>query len=64
MAGTTLKKLMKNKCYCSKKGKDISLKECILFNCGRWKKCMNKTNSDINKDMKKQGRKDKNGKTL
>ena len=57
MVGTTLKKLMKDKCYCSKKGKDISLKECNLFDCGRWKKCMNKT-------KKKNGRRDKNGKAL
>ena len=64
MVGTTLKKLMKDRCYCSKKGKDISLKECNLFDCGRWKKCMNKTNADINKDIIKKGRRGKNGKAL
>lgn len=64
MAGTTLKKLMKNKCYCRVKQKDINLSECKLFNCNSWKKCMKKTNNDINKDMKKQGRRDKNGEKI
>lgn len=64
MAGTTLKKLTKNKCYCVKKGKDINLKDCILFDCSRWKKCKGKTNADIEKDMKKHHRRDKNGKEL
>ncbi len=64
MTGTTLKKLMKNRCYCVVKSKDIPLKECKLFNCSRWKSCKTKTNKDIAKDMKKQRRKDKNGKTL
>lgn len=64
MVGTTLKKLMKNKCYCLLKTKDIKLSECNLFNCGRWKKCMKKTNNDINKDMKKNNRKNKDGKAL
>ena len=41
--GTTLNKLANNKCYCLKKDKDISLKKCTLFNCNRWKKCMQKT---------------------
>lgn len=53
MAGTTLKKLMKNRCYCVIKSKDIPLKECKLFNCSRWKSCKTKTNKDIAKDMKK-----------
>lgn len=56
MAGTTLKKLMKNRCYCIVKSKDIPLKECKLFNCSRWKSCKTKTNKDIAKDMKKQGK--------
>ena len=57
--GTTLKKLARDKCYCSRKDGDISLKKCDLFECGRWKKCMNKTNNDIDKDLK---RRHKNGK--
>lgn len=59
---TTLKKLINNKCYCLKGDKDISLKKCTLFDCGRWKKCMKKTNNDIDKDLKKKNRGDKNGK--
>lgn len=59
--GTTLKKLSNNKCYCLKKDKDISLKKCSLFDCNRWKKCMQRTNSEINKDLKK--KEGKNGKT-
>ena len=64
MTGTTLKKLMKDKCYCLIKDKDISLEQCQLFNCHRWKKCMQKTNKDIEKDMKKHHRRGKDGKTL
>lgn len=52
MPSTTLKKLMKNKCFCLKKGEDINLKKCDLFSCNRWKKCMKKTNSDIDKDIR------------
>lgn len=58
---TTLKKLMKNKCYCTRKDEDISLKDCKLFDCGRWKKCMKKANNDIDKDLKRQARRQKNG---
>ena len=58
---TTLKKLMKNKCYCTRKDEDISLKDCKLFDCGRWKKCMKKSNNDIDKDLKRQARRQKNG---
>lgn len=58
---TTLKKLIKDKCYCMKVDKDISLQKCNLFSCNRWKKCMQKTNNDINKDLKRKV--DKNGKT-
>jgi hypothetical protein len=58
MKKTTLNKLIKDKCYCMKQDKDILLKECNLFNCKRWKKCMQKSNADINKDLK---RRDKNG---
>ena len=61
MASTTLKKLANDKCFCLKKGKDIILKECNLFDCSRWKKCMKKTNSDIAKDLKRRG---DNGKKL
>lgn len=57
MVGTTIKKLQKNKCYCLAKKKDISIKKCKLFQCHRWKKCMQKTNSDINRDLKKRGNK-------
>ena len=53
MAGTTVKKLKKDRCYCLNKDKDISLKKCNLFECHRWKKCMQKTNKDIDKDLKK-----------
>ena len=53
MAGTTIKKLQLDKCYCGRRKKDISLLDCNLFECGRWKKCMSKTNSDINRDLKK-----------
>lgn len=58
---TTLKKLMRDKCYCTKKNEDISLKQCVLFDCGRWKKCMKKTNNDIDKDLQRQVRRKKNG---
>lgn len=58
---TTLKKLSKDKCYCTKKQKDISLKDCELFDCSRWKKCMTKTNNDINKELK---RRNKNSKKI
>ena len=58
---TTLKKLIKDKCYCYKKDKDISLNKCVLFECSRWKKCMKKTNKDIENDLKK--KEGKNGKT-
>ena len=61
MTRTTLKKLMNNKCYCSKQEKDISLKKCILFDCHRWKKCMKKTNNDVAKDLKRERRGVKNG---
>lgn len=64
MPATTLKKLQNNKCYCLKKEKDISLKNCTLFNCGRWEKCKTKTNNDINKDMKRLHRRDKDGKEI
>lgn len=57
MAGTTIKKIKKDKCYCSKKGKDISILECNGFECNRWKKCMTKTNKDIDKDLKKKVKK-------
>ena len=60
---TTLKKLSNNKCYCIKKDKDINLKECSLFDCNRWKKCMQKTNKEINHDLKKKNKEGKNGKT-
>ena len=50
---TTLKKLFYNQCYCMKKDEDIPLKLCTLFDCSRWKKCMQKTNADINKDLKR-----------
>lgn len=53
MAGTTIDKLKKNMCYCLNKEKDIVLIDCNLFRCHRWKKCMQKTNNDINKDLKK-----------
>ena len=56
MAGTTLKKLRKNRSYGVVKPKDLLLKECKLFNCSRWKSCKIKTNKDIAKDMKKQGK--------
>ena len=59
MSKTTLKKLIKDKCYCIKKEKDIDLKDCVLFNCNRWKKCKSKTNADIDKEIKKR---DKDGK--
>ena len=49
---TTVKKLQKNICYCLRLDKDISLKRCLGAECHRFKSCMNKTNSDINKDMK------------
>ena len=54
---------MHDKCYCSKANKNISLKKCVLFDCGRWKKCMKKTNNDIKEDLKKQNRGNKNSKT-
>lgn len=57
---TTLRKLANNKCYCAKKDKDIRLEKCLLFECSRWKKCMQKTNKDIDKDLKK--KEGKNGK--
>ena len=60
---TTLKKLLKNKCYCIKKGEDIKLEQCSLFDCSRWKKCMQQTNKEINKDLKKKEKGGKNGKT-
>ena len=61
MVGTTINKLKKDKCYCQKKQTDIKLEDCILFNCNRWNSCMKKTNSDINKDLK---RREKNGKKV
>ena len=61
MVSTTLKKLQKNKCYCSKKDKDIYIEDCDGFECGRWKKCMKKTNNDINKDLK---RREQSGKKI
>lgn len=64
MVGTTFKKLMKDKCYCTKKGEDIKLADCALFDCNRWKKCKNKTNADIDKDLKKQNKRDMNGKKV
>ena len=57
MANTTIKKLKKDKCYCMSKDKDINLKKCKLFECHRWKKCMQKTNRDIDKDLKKSRKK-------
>ena len=58
MKTTTLNKLKNDKCYCIKSQEDISLQNCDLFSCGRWKKCMQKTNADINKEIK---RRNKNG---
>ncbi len=58
---TTLKKLFYDQCYCMKKNEDIPLSFCTLFDCNRWKKCMKKTNNDIDKDLKKQSRRKKNG---
>ena len=55
MKKTTLKKLANNKCYCLKKDKDINLKKCSLFDCNRWKKCMQKTNREIDKEVQKGG---------
>ena len=48
---TTLKKLQKNKCYCLRRDEDISLKECDINECHRWKACMKKTNNEIDKQM-------------
>lgn len=53
MSKTTLNQLKKDKCYCSKKQKSIPLSDCTLFNCGRWKKCMKKTNNDIAKEIER-----------
>lgn len=53
---TTLKKLFYNQCYCLKKNEDIPLKTCTLFDCSRWKKCMKKTNADVDKDLKRRER--------
>lgn len=47
---TTIKKLQKNKCYCLKQDKDISLIECNV-DCHRFKSCMKKTNNEIDKQM-------------
>ena len=47
MSKTTINKIKNNKCYCMKKDKDILLEDCDLFNCNRWKKCMQKTNKDL-----------------
>lgn len=52
MTKTSIKKIKQNKCYCLIKKQDILLKDCHLFECSRWKKCMTKTNNDINKDLK------------
>lgn len=52
VVGTTLKKMKNNKCYCIKKDKDIKIKDCDCFECSRWKKCMQKTNNDINKELR------------
>lgn len=60
---TTIDKLKHNKCYCSIKGGDITLKQCKGFECSRWKSCMTKTNKDIEKDMNTKGR-DVNGKNI
>lgn len=48
---TTIKKLQKNKCYCLKRDKDISLDECEISDCHRWKACMKKSNNEISKQM-------------
>ena len=61
MVGTTLKKLKQNECYCTKKDKYIKIEDCDSFDCGRWKKCMKKTNNDINKELK---RRKKSGKEI
>ena len=53
MKKTTLNKLKKNKCYCLKKQEDILLSDCTAFQCNRWKKCMTKTNNDINKESRR-----------
>lgn len=53
MKKTTIKKLINNKCYCIRQDKDIKITECTLFNCGRWKKCMKKTNNDVDKELGK-----------
>ena len=62
MSGTTIKKLQNDKCYCTKQKGDIKILDCILFECGRWKKCMAKTNKDVDKDLKK--RRGKNSKKI
>lgn len=51
--GTTINKLKNNKCYCMKSSEDITLKDCILFQCRSWKKCMKKTNNDVDKSLKR-----------
>lgn len=48
---TTIKKLQKNKCYCLKRDKDISLKKCDMADCHRFKSCIRKTNNEIDKQM-------------
>ena len=48
---TTINKLKKDICYCLKRDDDISLKECDISDCHRWKSCMKKTNNEINKQM-------------
>lgn len=59
---TTLKKLQNNKCYCLRREEDISLKDCTMADCHRFKSCMNKTNNEINKQMEaKHGKKVQKG---
>lgn len=56
---TTLKQLQQNKCTCIKKNNQtIPLQQCKLFQCKNWKKCMKKTNNQINKELKKLHRKE------
>jgi hypothetical protein len=56
MKKTTIKKLIKNKCYCKKRDKDISLMKCD-WDCRYFDSCRKRTASQVDKDLQKQRKK-------
>jgi hypothetical protein len=51
-----IKLLKQDKCFCKKTNDEITLNDCKLFNCSRWKSCMKSDNYRFNKEVKNDDR--------